>query len=75
MSDLPQLDPAKLYTRAIQQVNMLNDQNLQMDALIEALKEERDAALRERDEAKLELKNLLGMTEQAVIQGDVEKTQ
>lgn len=72
MSDLPQPDSAKLYARAIQQVNMLNDQNLQMDAIIEALKEERDSARKERDEAKLELKNLLGMTEKAVIQGEVE---
>lgn len=58
MSTLPQIDPAKLYQKAMAQVNSLSDQAMQMDALIEALVEERDKAIEERDKAQEQLAEL-----------------
>lgn len=55
MSNLPQLDPVKLYSRALTQIGELNSQNIQMDAMIEALRDERDKAIEERDKAQAQL--------------------
>lgn len=58
MPELPQLDPVKLYERAKSQIADLTDQAMQMDAMIEALVEERDKALEERDKAQEQLAEL-----------------
>lgn len=56
--NLPQLDAAKMYARATQQISTLNDQNIQMDTMIEALVEERDKAVEERDKAQAQVAEL-----------------
>lgn len=68
MSELPQIDPKKLYNRVLAQVNNLNDQNIQMDVIIEALKDERDAAIKERDDIRLELANMVALMDNGNLQ-------
>lgn len=65
MSELPQLDPVKLYNRAKSQISDLTDQAMQMDAMIEALVEERDKAFEERDKAQEQLREYLAKLEVA----------
>lgn len=58
MPELPRLDPIKLYKKALVRIADLNAQTIQMDAMIEALEEERDRAIEERDKAQQQLTNL-----------------
>ena len=58
MSELPQLDPQRLYQKANSQVAQLNAQCIEMDTMIEMLTEERDKAIEERDKAQQQLHEL-----------------
>lgn len=58
MSNLPELDPLRLYERSRKEIERLYHQNLQMDVLIDVLVEERDKALQERDKAQYQVAEL-----------------
>lgn len=63
MEDLPKLDPMDLYSTALRQLSDLTSRNIQTETMILVLNNRLAEVVKERDDALLELRTLLAMTE------------